>query len=247
MIRWSFGTCLLSVIDDGVRSYQPDYYGEGESGGAPCESVMPFGLLGRPRDPDVSADGTQPEKGAGLMYFVQGGQGFSYPTADPRDLEKIPPEKKGSAGQYSSAGSFHLLDGDTGSYQVYVPYTRNGTPSAMGVHVNVDTPGEETIHLAHGAGMTVLLDGKDDSILVMSKNGKNWIKVNDDAVEIVGNLKVAGGVLMGDATAARPVALAPELATWAAAVVIACGTAPGGPITIPPLPATFIAVKTSGA
>lgn len=244
MIGWHFATCMLSTIDDGVRGYQPDYYGEGQSGGEPCESVMPYGLIGRPRDPDVSADGTQPIKGAGLMYFRDGARGGAYPTADPRDLAKIPPEKKGSAGQYCAAGGFHLLDGDNGSWQLHVPYEDAEGATAMAIAVDVSDPAAATIQLAHGAGMNVVLDGADKSVKIFSANGSNWLKITNDAVEVAGNLKLTGAIIAGNVVAPKPVALAPEIAVWAAAVVAACAAAPGGPITIPPLPPTFAAVFT---
>jgi hypothetical protein len=41
----------------------------------------------------------------------------------------------------------------------------------------------------------------------------------------------------------KPVATAPEIVTWAAAVIAACATAPGGAITIPPLAPTVASTK----
>lgn len=76
-----------------------------------------------------------------------------------------------------------------------------------------------------------------------SHDGVGWLplELEFDAVKQITLGKTSAlGVAVGDGT--NPVAMAPVLATWAAAVVSVCALHVP-PITIPPLPASFAAMK----
>lgn len=125
MIEWEFGLCTFTErTSDGFIRLAPDWYGEQQASGPPLESVSPFGLLSRPRDPDVDPAGT-PTRGAGLLYLEHGGLSFAIPVQDPRFATALPALKKGSTLLYATLGSGAvatvLLDGEDGSLTITTP------------------------------------------------------------------------------------------------------------------------------
>ncbi|MGN6103721.1 MAG: hypothetical protein ACTHU0_01325, partial [Kofleriaceae bacterium] len=51
-LRWQLGTCVLSQrTDEGFVEVMPDYYGGDDAGGDALETLSPYGVLSRPRDP----------------------------------------------------------------------------------------------------------------------------------------------------------------------------------------------------
>jgi hypothetical protein len=163
MIRWSYGICMFSERNaDGFIGYQPDYYGEKESGGPPLESCQPYGFLSRPNDPDIDPKGN-PVLGAGLLYFHQGGEGFAQPTQDPRDLERLPTLQPGESMVYGSRANF-VKCYDDGAVMMFT--TDDGTEDGRSIYAAITptggfeysspwgriTAGPLGLHMLHSSG-----------------------------------------------------------------------------------------------
>jgi hypothetical protein len=113
--------------------------------------MMPFGLLGRPLDPDVDPSGTV-TIGANVLALGDGDEGFTLPTGDARFAKLLPDVDKGGAGLYATvlAGTerriAYLLFGGDGSFTLKVPYT-----SGKAHVISIDL-GAGALRLAHGEG-----------------------------------------------------------------------------------------------
>lgn len=122
------GLTVLSELVKGFLRFGLDRLGGsssdegGASGGLPLQSCYPYGTRGRPRDPDVDAQGN-PTRGAGLLVIERGGgDDGAIPTADER-ITTLPDEGKGGAQLYGwtgSAVSYVVISGDTGSITLKV-------------------------------------------------------------------------------------------------------------------------------
>jgi hypothetical protein len=155
-MHFEYGTVLFTERQEsGFIGIQPDRLGTGSSGPA-LEVAMPFGLLGRPLDPDLDPSGTV-TAGANVLTLSDGDEGFTLPTGDPRFAALLPDVDKGGAGLYATvrAGSetrvaYLLFSGD-GSFTLKVPY--EGGKAHM---FTVDL-GANVVRLAHGEGPMVEL------------------------------------------------------------------------------------------
>jgi hypothetical protein len=149
-----YGTALFTERQEsGFIGIQPDRLGEG-AGGPALEVVMPFGLLGRPHDPDLDAQGAV-KVGANVLALADGDEGFTLPTGDPRFAKLLPDVDKGGAGLYATvrAGAearvAYLLFASDGSFTLKVPY---GGGKAHVIAVDL---GAGVLRLAHGEGPSV--------------------------------------------------------------------------------------------
>lgn len=157
-IQYDVGQTILSTYSaDGYLGIGVDVPGQEQAGTSTFDARFPFGTFGRPRDPDVSADGTR-RIGATTLYGYAGTSRHAWPLDDPRVWPKLPQAPKGTWGAYADTGNAELpvmvLDGTTGSWAVRVPHAPY-TGTASSVRVDVETQGAEEIVLAHGGGCEV--------------------------------------------------------------------------------------------
>jgi len=223
--KWDMGTATGSVVDDtGVPTIQIDGYSDDGSGGPYGESHTPYGFHSVPLDPDAT--------GACLVLFAQeGSRVHCWPLGDARGLAKIPKLPKGGSCQYSCSGMFAEMDPKTNTYTLYVPTDFDGAGKATKAHVltiGKDANGTRNFNFLHAAGMRITIGdkaGDKNGIYIANAANNAWLCVNDDGVEINGNLKVLGNMGTG-----------PLLTAWMTAVQAACAAA-SPPIVIPVPPA----------
>jgi len=153
-VKLEYGTALFTERQEsGFIGIQPDRHGAG-AGGPALEVAMPFGLIGRPLDPDRDPSGAV-KVGANVFVFSDGDEGFALPTGDPRFAKLLPDVDKGGAGLCATvrAGSelrvAYLLFAGDGSFTLKVPYER-GKAHVIAVDV---AAGE--LRLVHGEGPSV--------------------------------------------------------------------------------------------
>ena len=255
LISLELAVAVLSEYDaDGFIGLAIDAYAAPGKGLPSYETMHPLGLISRPRDPAVDADGV-PTLGATTLRMISGNEEHSLAFGDPRATPKLPRLKKGGVALYADTGKttipFLLLDGNTGGAQLYIPYGSPATASTIAI--DVSTVGAESIQIVHGAGMgfTMTAGGKNDSIL-HNKAGDAFLNVNDDGVTINGNTQLIGAVQLGaQATPLDPppvaVALEPALMAWITTVLIpALAGNSGAPIIVAP-PPSFAATKVTAA
>jgi hypothetical protein len=155
-MRFEYGTALYTERQEsGFIGIQPDRLGTGSSGPA-LEVAMPFGLLGRPLDPDLDPNGTV-TVGANVLTLSDGDEAFTLPTGDPRFAALLPDVDKGGAGLYATvrAGSetrvAYLLFAGDGSFTLKVPYEGGKA------HLFTVDLGAGVMRLVHGEGPMVEL------------------------------------------------------------------------------------------
>lgn len=238
MIAWDLGLCTLSIYDaDGFLGVAVDLYGEQGAGARAFDVLHPFGFISRPADPDVDPLGN-PVRGAGALYGYEGEhRGVCIPLTDPRPILLMPQMKKGGSAQYSQKGSFSVLDGDNGSWLLFVPYADRSKGLALAA--NVETAGKEAIQLIHGTGMNITLASDPtagDYIQITSKSGTTWIRVDDTGHTISGDLQVEGGAILGGVTGAKQLVTWEAFLAWGSRVEAAfAGKADGGGTSFPTL------------
>lgn len=146
-IAFDVGQVILTEPDaDGIVHVGVDVPGGEEAGSALFESHHPFGLDGRPRDPDKGADG-RTVLGCSVLHGYFGNDRHAWPLGDPRALVKLPVLPKGSTRVWCDTGRPELpamvLDGDTGSWTLACPHLGGGSSSS--IRVDVGAPGAEEI------------------------------------------------------------------------------------------------------
>lgn len=229
-LEFDYGTCVSSTWDGGSLKVGVDHLGE-QGSGRPLLPLQPLGLYARPLDPTMV--GGRVMKGAGALYGYQGDDGFVMPTTDPRLIDLIPKIGKGGTVLYG-AGPFMTMGGEDvlGSVMVLVPYKKvNGSNTkSMVLSFDVSTDGTENIQLTHGEGHGLkLLGDSNKSILLGSANGQATLMIDNNGINLIGKTKVVGGgLVVGNAPAAQPVMLAPDLMAWIAQVNVALAAAAAG-------------------
>ncbi len=183
------------------------------------EQHSPYGFRARPLDPD--ADG----KGAQALFAFEGSRGHAIALEDPRVTPLLPEDKKGGSCHYCGHGGFANFDGDDATWTLYVPAARDSAGKVTKAHtvtVGLDGNKKRVINVLHADGMriTMLAEGKN-AVVIANRANNVWLSVNDDGVEINGNLKVKGNIGAG-----------PLMTAWQAAVTAALtglGASPGPP------------------
>ena len=117
---------------------QPDFLGQ-RGGGPALETISTHGFRSRPRDPDLGKGGV-PVLGAGLIYGYLGGEGFAWPTQDPRYAAALPDEGKGVALIYAA-----LADG-----RVFTVVLHGENETLV-----ITTPGGLTVEISDGEGVRI--------------------------------------------------------------------------------------------
>ena len=155
VLEFDLGQAILSVYSaDGFLGIGVDVPGQETAGTSTFDARFPYGTFGRPRDPDVSTDGTR-RTGAITLFGYAGTARHAWVLDDPRVTPKLPEAPLGTWGAYADTGREEIpvmvLDGTTGSWAVRVPHAPY-TGTASGVRIDVENQGAEEIVLAHGAG-----------------------------------------------------------------------------------------------
>ncbi len=155
-MRLEYGTALFTERQEsGFIGIQPDRLGAGSSGPA-LEVAMPFGLIGRPLDPDLDPNGTV-TVGANVLVLADGDEAFTLPSGDPRFAKLLPDVDKGGAGLYATVRAgrdlrvAYLLFAGDGSFTLKVPYA-GGKAHVFTVDLSAGV-----MRLAHGEGPVVEL------------------------------------------------------------------------------------------
>lgn len=231
--RWDVVMSVLSEYDaDGFLGVSHDAYGGLAAGVHPAEVHWALGTFARPRDPSTDPKGNV-KLGANVLHGWEGNVGHALLLSDPRAVPKLPRLKKGGFGTYADTGHdnlpFAVMDGDDGTFSIYIPYARDGTgfpTKAMLVELNVKTPGSEGIAIVHGDGMAITMTaGGKHSVVIKNKSGNAYIELNDDGNVLNGNTVVNGGATIGSPVGALPAAIAPKLAAYIAQLEIDIGAA----------------------
>jgi hypothetical protein len=217
-LKWDAGQITASTPDpDGGPWCLTQVNTYGDAGGQPMLAHYPYGHYARPLDPGDDGDACQ------ALYCYEGDQGHVWPTLDTRALEKLPPLNKGASVQYGSDGGFAQFDPKTNTWTVYQPveFDGEGTPTkAHSITVGKAGDGSPILSLIHANGMGLLMqdDGKN-SVTLKNAPGTAGLFTDDDGqLALVGALRITSGFSAGS-PAAVPLARAPEVLTWATAVV----------------------------
>jgi len=182
----------VSYGDDGIPQVQPDSYGEEQAGLSPHELHHFSGFFGIPHDGTRGANGVpDPTKCGKFLTFRQNEDNHAFPLGDLRLVLKVPVMELGSAMMYGgrkALPAFQFIDGKTGSYQLYIPYSFSSesdtaTPAkAMTIGVNVREAGKESIEIVHGEGMCITMAAEDKSITIKNADGTAFVVVNADGI-----------------------------------------------------------------
>lgn len=231
-----------------------------DSGGQPDDPSAEFalgqivygalGLIVRARRPTKDSKGVE-QRVEGLVAKL-GDALLRFAGRDTRLNAFYPNPKEGDVALVGYAGAFDSnsprfdANGNPAGTErvIYVPYAFvNGVPTkALTIEV-LGVDGEESISIIHGDGMAITMKhGGKNSVVIKNKAGDVYTEVNDEGIVQNGNMVVNGGMTVGSPTAAQPAAIAAPLVTWAAAVVTALS---GLGVTLPPLPPSVVATKTS--
>lgn len=209
---------LLTTSRGGFLGVQIDGMGEGAT--MPIvELHHPYGFLSRPRAPEAEGDGCD------LLFAYEGSKGHALlALADGRHTPLLPGVKEGGSIQYGiNAGkkpTFALIDGDDGSYQVYVPTKHTGdAASACTFAIDVSEQDKEAIQLLHACGLGLHMDAETNTLTLHNHDGSASILLNADGIILSGNVKVPGGVTMGG-DGAQPLTSDPLLQAELAKVAI---------------------------
>lgn len=240
-------TCCVasSAYADGWLTVQRDAYGGAASGAVPSTIVMPYGFLSRPQDPDGDQASCQ-----GLL-IREGNETHLMPTLDKRVLEKLPEVAKGGSIQYCSKGAFGLLDPDQDTWTLYIPVAFDGDGKPTKAHtltVGKASDGSPLLSLVHADGMALVMQSDDKhSVTLRNKGGDASITLDDDGITLIGKVRIAGGLVAGDAGAKPLVTLDGLLAYLTALEGAIAAKLPPGPVPMPVAgaAATFTATAAS--
>lgn len=221
VLRWDAGTAQGSGYSDGFLTVQPDFYGEGGSGGEGGVVQLPYGFLSRPLDPD--------EDGAcQVLHAYEGDQLHVQPTTDKRVIDKLPRLPRGASIQFGADGGFGQFDPETHTWTLYIPTDFDGAGTPTKAHlfqIGKDANGKRCVTLLHadGPGLSILEGGKK-SVVIKNAASNVYVEINDDEVVINGKSTFRGGIaeMVGAnplTAVPTPLARAPDLLTWAASLV----------------------------
>jgi hypothetical protein len=214
------GVAVASVYDDdGFLGIQVDTHGDNDAGVPPFQALMPYGLLGRPLDPESTGEGCN------VVFWPDGDESHCIALNDPRIAAVAPQATKGSTGLCNARGAFQLLDYDSETLTIYVPL--DDGDRAHVITIGKDDNGADYLGIVQCNGLAVSM--LDDELVIKNRAGTAYIQVDDEGIILNGNVKLVGGLDVGGGTA-LPLVLAPAMLTWMNAVASAVGGIPtGGP------------------
>jgi hypothetical protein len=231
-LNWDRSEIEGSEVDEqGWLTVQVNAYGEGAArSGMLLHS--PYGLLGRPPDPD--------DKGAcKALTAREGDQDHAIATVDLRVLKKLPRPKKGGSVQFGSDGGFGSFDPEEHTWTLYIPveFDSTGTPTKAHLYqIGKDTNGLRCVTLLHsdGQGLSMLSGGKRSAVL---KNAASnvYIEVNDEGIVLNGKVTIKGGLKSDEGAGVVPLARSNELLAWTAALTTALNAVIAKVNALPPV------------
>jgi len=198
--EWDIAEITLSeYTEDGFLGLQIG--GLGMDPGLPTALANhPYGFLGRPAtgEEGKSALALVAREGDDLHVWAQG---------DPSIVAKLPQLTEGGSVQYSRTGTYAVMDGEDGTWTLYVPYAFSGeTPTkAHLVQVGLDSNGKPVINIQSGTGASICI--LDDKLTIKNAAGDTWMSLDSAGGAFAGNWKFAGALDIG--ATSFPVALAP--------------------------------------
>lgn len=146
----------------GFINIQPDRYGA-QAGGPAYPAILPYGLFGRPRNPEPSSDDAATGGGLGCeaVVFTDGSEGFAMASTDARLMPLLPDTGQGGAGicalldDGSTKGAAYMFFAGggiapvvAGSFTLHVPL---GSKTYL---LEVDLANER-IRITHGDGLYI--------------------------------------------------------------------------------------------
>jgi hypothetical protein len=213
MPEFQFDICqsVLTEYDaDGFLGLAWDAYGEKRAGVAPAEVHWHGGIGHRPRDPDTDNEGSS-KRGANVWQAWEGNQAHIILGSDPRAVPKLPRAKKGGSFFYADTGKGQLpyivMDGDDGSFTLYVPYAFSGLTPTKAMAISIDVP-NQALQIVHGSGSVVSMLADGSVSLVASDKGASITVSAGGHIVINGNTVINGGATIGSPVGALPAAIA---------------------------------------
>lgn len=189
------GNATASEYDGKHLTVQVDGYGEDASGMPYGEGHMLNGVMHRPADPELDADGQpKPEASCGVVYWHEGGRIHAIAADDPRIHAKLPPVGKGETIVVCSDGCFLLLGAN--GIQAYAP--KDGA-----AHV-IEMKRGGAVQIRGAGGASVILDGAKATLTAAAGS---YIEVGNGGITLGGNVKVLGA--LSGPTAPSPVLNSP--------------------------------------
>lgn len=221
----------------------------------------PIGFYSRPMPPvtKAQATGLNPEGSPEIVGVRLGDHAVPIVGRDLRLNAKMNP-KDGEVGLVQYQGGFvALMPNTSGNGTNIMLYAVRNTPAGVpdkASCISIDSEsGNQQITLMHEYGQSITLT-KDGDIMLVAKNGSNWIQVSQSqGVVISGDkLALAGGCMLGDKDPATGefVMLSTQLLLWITQVNAVCTTLFGAvglvvpAITVPtaaPVAATLVKAK----
>ncbi|WP_394849710.1 hypothetical protein LZC95_19935 [Pendulispora brunnea] len=117
---------------------------------------------------------------------------------------------------------------------MYIPYGFDGKgenpTKSCSISVNVDNPETPFISIVLGDGAAVQIQGGE--VTLRGAGGTSHVTIGRDATQIVGELRVTGGVSLGS-EAAMPLVLYEAFAAWAMALEAKISASVVGPPAVP--------------
>lgn len=214
-LHWDRSEVEGSEVDEqGWLSVQVNAYGPSAArSGMLLHS--PYGLLGRPLDPD--------EEGAcKALTAREGDQDHAIATVDLRVLKKLPQPKKGGSVQFGADGGFGEFNPETHTWTLYIPVDFDGEGKATKAHllqIGKDTNGKRCITLLHADGPAIsILEGGKRSVVIKNAASDAYVEVNDDGITLNGKTVIKGGLKADEGAGVAPLARSAELLAWAQAM-----------------------------
>lgn len=177
-----YKTTLSKYDENGFIGVQLELDG---GDGPLAELHHPFGFSSRPLDPDDDGD-------CSAYGFQTGDEYHALLGYDRRIIPKIPQLPKGSSCQYSATGSYHMIQGDTGTATIYVPYANN--TKTLTIQCNAET---EAISIIQGDGSAVIVSS--DGVTIRSPDGSTWYEQKNGSHVFSGDVTFTGSLTTSQA------------------------------------------------
>lgn len=178
------GNATASEYDGKHLTVQVDGYGEGDAGMPYGEGHMLNGVMHRPADPELDADGQpKPEASCAVVYWHEGGRIHPIAADDPRIHAKLPPIGKGETVVACSDGCFLLLGAN--GIQAYAPF-------GNAAHV-LEMKRSGAIQMRHAEGAGIVLDGSK-ALIHSGGTGGAYIEIRPDGGTLNGNWSLKGTI-----------------------------------------------------
>lgn len=250
---FSFAKLVATTVSGTAKFLLANVEGLAGDGGVQEETYGQIGVVVRPRYPTSTGYAEVLCSKGGDNLYVIGGR-------DARTHARFPAPKDGDVALVHDGGAFLSLsdNGDTVPVPSLPPGEDASSAPLAGTSKStvitmlapqVDGSGAvskshalildassegQSASLIHMLGMALLMT-KEKNVILKNADGSQWIQLSDSAILLNGTTQLLGGVVVGNAPMAQPVALAPDLIAWAgqvnaalAALKVALATAGSG-------------------